>query len=621
MGSIYDFKREDAFRFADFVGARYKVVRDRELQFTECPYCHSKKDKNTFSINLETGAFVCLRASCGAKGNMLTLHRDFHFDLGAELAEYERDLSTWKRYRPSDNKEPKSVVIEYLCNKRGIEPEIVSKYGITTKKGTDNIIAFPFEGATGYVEFVKYRKTDFDLEKDKNKEWAEANMRPILYGMAQCNLDNSTLIITEGQIDSLTVASCGFENAVSVPTGKKGFTWIPHCWEWLHKFKEVIVFGDYENGEITLLNDIKKRFKWMLVKSVRPEKYKGCKDANELFLKYGSGAIKEAIDTAEAEMPERITRIEDIFDQNEDREHLPVGIGRIDDLLNGGLPFKAFNILTGRRGEGKSTEASMIIKSAISNGFVSFIYSGELEKRTQKKWLDLQIAGKDHIYYEDVGRYQKIPKISKEDQETIRNYYRDKVYIYDTSVITDETEDLIKTIERCIIQFGCRVILVDNLMTAIDIFDNKGGEKSDRQERLCKTLARMAMEYNVMILLIAHKRKQSGFTAADENDDVLGSSEITNLADAVLSYERPSKKDIENGVYGEDQRLIKVLKNRTGNGKVDFKGTVCNFCETSKRIYDNTSESKDAPTKPEKCFQNASTDEDFTDIDNDNPFD
>ena len=191
--------------------------------------------------------------------------------------------------------------------------------------------------------------------------------------------------------------------------------------------------------------------------------------------------------------------------------------------------------------------------------------------------------------------------------------------MYDTSVITDETKDLIRTIERCIVQFGCRVILVDNLMTAIDIFDNKGGEKFDRQERLCKTLARMAMEYNVMILLIAHKRKQSNFRTEDENDDVLGSSEITNLADAILSYERPDKKRVEKGEFGEDQRLIKILKNRSGNGRIDFKGTTLNYCEVSKRIYDNLPEHRDTPNEPEKCFRDLPNN--FTDADmNEIPF-
>ena len=64
--------------------------------------------------------------------------------------------------------------------------------------------------------------------------------------MNHCNPDNPTLVLTEGQIDSLSVAEAGIENAVSVPTGAKGFTWIPYCWDFLSQFKTLVVFGDCE---------------------------------------------------------------------------------------------------------------------------------------------------------------------------------------------------------------------------------------------------------------------------------------------------------------------------------------------------------------------------------------
>ena len=79
--------------------------------------------------------------------------------------------------------------------------------------------------------------------------------------MNHCNFDNKTLICTEGQIDQLSVADCGFENTLSVPTGAKGFTWVPHCWDFVNKFDTIIVFGDYEKGHITLLDEICQRFR------------------------------------------------------------------------------------------------------------------------------------------------------------------------------------------------------------------------------------------------------------------------------------------------------------------------------------------------------------------------
>lgn len=106
---------------------------------------------------------------------------------------------------------------------------------------------------------AKYRKMDFVKSRDKNKEWFEADTMPILFGMMQCK-DFKRLIITEGQIDSLTVAECGFDNSVSVPNGATGFTWISNCYDWLGRFDEIVIFGDCEKNKITLVDDIVSRF-------------------------------------------------------------------------------------------------------------------------------------------------------------------------------------------------------------------------------------------------------------------------------------------------------------------------------------------------------------------------
>ena len=61
----YDFKPEDAERFAQSVNARV-FAKGNEMVFISCPYCHGGKnrDKNTFSINLKTGKNHCFRSEC-----------------------------------------------------------------------------------------------------------------------------------------------------------------------------------------------------------------------------------------------------------------------------------------------------------------------------------------------------------------------------------------------------------------------------------------------------------------------------------------------------------------------------------------------------------------------------
>ena len=77
----YEFDPADARKFAEIVGI-YSYQKGNELTFKYCPYCNgSEKDQKTFSINMDTGVFQCFRSSCGVKGNMIRLAKDFNFKL------------------------------------------------------------------------------------------------------------------------------------------------------------------------------------------------------------------------------------------------------------------------------------------------------------------------------------------------------------------------------------------------------------------------------------------------------------------------------------------------------------------------------------------------------------
>lgn len=569
---LYRFKREDAIRFAQEQGIRWREHGD-ELQLHECPYCGRKE--GYFAINLTTGAFNCKRASCGAKGNMITLHEDFGFDLGSDVREYERPRETWRRFKtPEKPIEPKPAAIAYLEG-RGIPETVTKRYEITTKKGDDAVLVFPFYGADGRLEYIKYRRTDFDPEKHRNKEWCEANTRAILFGMKQCDPATGPLVLTEGQIDSLSVAAAGIPNAVSVPNGKNGMTWIPHCWEWLQQFPEMIVFGDFERGEMTLLPEMMRRFPGRL-RAVCAEDYRGCKDANEILQKHGADAVREAVQNARALLPESVLRLADILEEREP-EKLATGLAEIDQALGGGLAYGYLDILTGKRGDGKSTFGSQLLMRALEDGRNAFIYSGEMRTGDVRKWLERQIAGPNRVSSRMIGDHEAC-SVSDYYTNMMRAQYRDQAYIYDTARLREEKADLLDTVETCLRRFGCTFVLIDNLMTAIDIAPGTG-TKFERQEATAKALARLAHQYDALILLIAHKRKTDPKYESDENDDVLGSSEITNLAGAVLSYER------SKSLPEERQRLIKLTKNRL-TGRLLYKGSAVDFDPLSKRIYD-----------------------------------
>ena len=150
--------------------------------------------------------------------------------------------------------------------------------------------------------------------------------------------------------------------------------------------------------------------------------------------------------------------------------------------------------------------------------------------------------------------------------------------IDNSQVGSNDTIGLLDAVENVIQQYGVRVILLDNLMTALSSMAEKSSEKYELQGQFTRKLTQIAMRYNVLIILVAHKRKNS--FAGDEMDDVMGASDITNLASIVISYGRGGKNDN----CDDSQRMIRLLKNRLF-GKVNFSGWIMDYDERSSRIY------------------------------------
>ena len=578
---MYKFDKDDAYRFAREQGLRARPIGN-ELRFNKCPYCGNKtNDKDTFAINLETGMFKCMRSSCGAHGNMITLHKDFGFSLGTEVNEYYDRARAFRTFPRKEKPEPKDNAIKYL-ESRGIHADICRRYHITTDKDNDNVLVFPFYDNEDNLTFIKFRKTDYDPEKDKNKEWCMRDTKPILFGMSQCNPENKTLIMTEGQIDSLSVAEAGFENAVSVPTGKNGFSWVPYCWDWLQSFETLIIFGDKEGDNITLLEEMNVRFNG-LVKHVRLEDYKDCKDANEILQKYGKEQVKQCIDNA---LPVEVREIKDITEVKKvkisDMEKFNTGIQSLNKTL-GGFFMGQVILLTGERGKGKSTLASQFGIMAVKEGYNTFFYSGELMDWYFRNWLDLQVAGDKHInkIRNTYGTFDY--SVDGTIYPDIEAWYHGKIKIYDNNIIReDEHDDLVETIKKAITRYSCRVIFVDNLMTAMD--DDVNSDLNRQQTAFVKQLTQIAKQFSVLIFLIAHPKKNQSGKYDFSNDDISGSGNITNLVDVVLRYDVP-KKQYEEGEEHPD-RFLQVFKNRL-TGKLKTDGIGLYYQESSKRISEN----------------------------------
>ena len=549
----YEFNTTDAYDLARRLNAETREKGD-ELTFKYCPFCHGGQhnDKYTFSVSLRTGQYNCLRGTCGEHGGFVSLAKAFNFPL-----DFGTQAPMKKEYKRLPQKKITDIVvrdtaIEYMKS-RGISEDTVRKFGITSQKDNPDILSIPFFDWNGELTFIKYRNTKYQKGQNGSKEWCEKGSKPILYGIPFVDYSNKTLVITEGQIDSLSLYEAGVPNAVSVPMGKNNYDWINLCWDFLCEFNEIIVFGDHENGEITLADELNRRLKKHIIKVVKTDDYKGLKDANDIFRTYGADTLKTAVSNAAPVPVNHIVSLADIKAVSVgDIPHFKSGIAELDGVI-GGLFESQYILLTGKRGEGKSTFMSQLVCEAIDQGINTLVYSGELPNTMFKNWLDIQLAGRQHLLKRTLDTGKEYYEVPLGIQNCINNWYRDRIFVVDNSEFQDG-EDLFDILEAAIYRYGIRFVCIDNLMTVVDC-DGKSDYYLSQTATVNKVKA-LTKRTGCTVLMVAHERKQA---ASDTNDQVSGTANITNLADVVIAYRR-------NKTGGEYDAEIEISKNRTFTG-------------------------------------------------------
>ena len=102
-----------------------------------------------------------------------------------------------------------------------------------------------------------------------------------------------------------------------------------------------------------------------------------------------------------------------------------------------------------------------------------------------------------------------------------------------------QTDSILKVFEACARRYGCKLYLVDNLMSALCSPD----EENKAQARFTAQLKAFAGKYKAHVIMVAHPRKEK-VDAVFTNDSISGSSAISNLADNVLNVEKTPTKGI-----------------------------------------------------------------------------
>lgn len=549
-------------------------IRNGQAVAKYCPFCKggNNGDTETFAIGLYNGAYNCQRGSCGKTGSFKDLCDFFGEYYSNEKALAVPIYNKQKKYVKPDPSiiQPITEEIMNYFTLRHISENTVKDFKIGAD--AEGNIVFPFYRNQELV-FCKFRKPGKYVKGNGPKEWAVKNTEPILLNMDTCSY-HQPLFITEGEIDAMSLYEAGCKNVVSVPSGCNNLDFITLCWDWLERFQQIVLFGDNDEPGREMVSTLTKRLgedRCLLAPEYPMFIYNGkdygrpCKDANEILIAYGPEVLKQLIDACEPAPVKGVLNLADVqFVDPTTQPHVYTRIPKLDDAI-GGLYEGGLTIFTGKRGEGKSTVSGTLLLSAIQQEEKVCAYSGELSSSKFLEWIMMQATESQYIGTKEDPKSKKLfTVIDPEIQDRIRKWIDGKFYLFDNTATFDEPEldAILRVFTLCARRYGCKIFLVDNLMTI-----TQGTEDEFKlQGRVASKLKEFAVRFKAHVILVSHPRKvKQGETI--QNDDVSGNSAVTNLADNVIVVEKPN---------------LRIQKNRNF-GTLGF--IECNYNPANRRIY------------------------------------
>ena len=211
-----------------------------------------------------------------------------------------------------------------------------------------------------------------------------------------------------------------------------------------------------------------------------------------------------------------------------EKDFLKTNIRQLNKLCCG-LPRGGLVLLSGLRGQGKSTFLGQLKLDLIDNGYKGLEFSLEMSNSKTVQWTLLQACGKDNLK----SRTTSMGKVFYEPKsEFIENQIID--WIGERLELDNNETFNAKKIEQQILlrlqnARDVDFCIIDNMMR-LDIAEY-GQDKLLAQIRFAKTITDICQKKNICLILVIHPTK---VLTLPRIDNLAGAGELLNLASLVL---------------------------------------------------------------------------------------
>jgi twinkle protein len=362
----------------EVVSVFIQLKREGKEMVACCPF-HNEKSPS-FKVNKAEQFYKCF--GCGKSGDALAFVQDYE-KVGYPEA-VRRIAAIYQIQVVEEGEKPNYTrprlatgivhesIISFFCQ-RGISEQTVSDFQISQSvewmpkaKAEVPVINFNYF-RDGELINIKYRAREKDFKLAKGAEL-------IFYNMDAAK-DGEYIIIVEGEMDALSIHESGVKNVVSVPNGaaKSGsnsnLKYLDNCHDYFKDFTCIVLCTDNDEPGRQLREELGRRLGKDRCQIVDfPD---GCKDANDVLLKFGKPGVLQLLKTAHDFPIEGIMDMDEMFDEVQDYymngypRGIKVGIPGFDDHLS--LMPAQLTIGTGIPGSGKSEFADLVMVKAAQN--------------------------------------------------------------------------------------------------------------------------------------------------------------------------------------------------------------------------------------------------------------
>ncbi len=376
---------------------------------------------------------------------------------------------------------------------------------------------------------------------------------------------NRTIVITEGEIDALSLAAYGYP-AVSVPFGGGSggkHNWIENEFDHLESFETIFLATDMDKPGEEAAREIASRLGRHRCYRVRLP----LKDANDcLTAGIDKATIKAAFSSAQSFAPEGLRRASDYKDQviglfwPEPEKHLgyTVPYPKLKDKLH--FRPAELTLWSGASGAGKSQLLSDCIPHWIAQKSRLCLASLEMKGEQSLRRLTKQTGG--------------LEQPTKETIERILHFLDDGLILYE-HVGKSSVDTLLEVFDYCRARYGCDQFIIDSLMRLGIASDDYA-----RQEQAVYKMVDWAVLNNVHIHLVAHARKGGLDKDIPSTEDIKGASEIGANAFNIITIWR--NRSLEDKIFAASLTqekadlakrpgvIMNIAKQRSG----DFEGKI-----------------------------------------------